>query len=112
MTLDETKFSRITVTDDEDDVVIHAGVRTQSEPEAAPVDAPSQDAESEEDPDATREGASSAAGPETAPAAERAYRETTSEDLEADPMSLTQKAVIVLAALGVVVLVVYFTFMR
>ena len=42
-----------------------------------------------------------------------AYRETTMEDLEATPMSLTQKVIIALALLLVVVAVVYyFLFLR
>ena len=41
------------------------------------------------------------------------YRETTMEDLEATPMSLTQKVIIALALLLVVVAVVYyFLFLR
>ncbi len=103
------EFSHITVTaDDDDDVVIQAGV--VEEPAAAqpveeapgePVDEPA----AEEADDAVAEAVEEAAvekegAGETAHAA--SYHETTLDDLEATKMSTTQKVIIVVAVLGIV----------
>lgn len=99
MAQDETKFSHITVTsDDEDDVVIHAGLRSTTppapavatpEPEAAPVLEPAPEPPA---PEARRKDD---------------YRETTAEDLESEPMSLMQKALIAIAVVLVVAVAAY-----
>lgn len=118
MSLDETKFSRIAVTnDDEDDVVIHAGARPEPAQQPASSGGSPQDGALPDEPDAQRPDESEAASISAAPAGgkkpDKGYRETTAEDLEPVPMSLTQKVVIVLAALLIVGAVAYyFVFMR
>ena len=113
MALDDTRFSHITVTaDDEDDVVIHAGARP--EPAARPAAGPagSQDEERPRPVEAP-EGERRPAQPSVpASSADKGYRETTAEDLEGSPMSLMQKAIIVIAALFVVGFVAYYLFLR
>lgn len=95
MALDETKFSHITVTpDDEDDVVIHAGAPAApsgdgSAAGAAP-ERPSQE-------DAKERGTSR----------DEAFRETTIEDLEPSPMPAMQKAVIAVAVVLFAIAVAY-----
>ena len=94
------EFSHITVTaDDDDDVVIQAGVVEEpaaEEPvEEAPLEEPVDEPAAEEADDAVKEGAG-----ETADAA--SYHETTLDDLEATKMSTTQKVIIVVAVLGIV----------
>lgn len=96
------EFSHITVTaDDDDDVVIQAGVVEEpaaEEPvEEAPLEEPVDDAVAEavEEAAVEKEGAG-----ETADAA--SYHETTLDDLEATKMSTTQKVIIVVAVLGIV----------
>ena len=84
------EFSHITVTaDDDDDVVIQAGVVEEPAAEE-PVDEPAAEEAAVE-----KEGAG-----ETADAA--SYHETTLDDLEATKMSTTQKVIIVVAVLGIV----------
>ncbi len=102
MTADDTKFSHITVEDDDDEFVIQAGARSASphaqagdvqvaEQPAAPVAAPQPAAKPEKQRD-------------------KEYRATTAEDLESVPMSVTQKVVIAAAALLIVGFAVYFMF--
>ena len=98
------EFSHITVTaDDDDDVVIQAGVVEEpaaEEPvEEAPLEEPVDEPAAEEADDAVAEVEKEGAG-ETADAA--SYHETTLDDLEATKMSTTQKVIIVVAVLGIV----------
>lgn len=113
------EFSHITVTADEDDVVIQAGAVEETVVEEAP--AAEVDDAREEDLESAGADASSAsahnaevpASSETTPttptaptAREKAdaasFRETTLDDLESTRMSTTQKAIIVVAVLGVI----------
>lgn len=116
------EFSHITVTADEDDVVIQAGAVEETVVEEAP--AAEVDDAREEDPESAPEDVSSASGrnaevpvsseaasasettPTTPTAREKAdaasFRETTLDDLESTRMSTTQKAIIVVAVLGVI----------
>ncbi|HJI11986.1 MAG TPA: SURF2 Surfeit locus protein 2 [Adlercreutzia equolifaciens] len=116
------EFSHITVTADEDDVVIQAGAVEEAVVEEAP--AAEVDDAREEDPESAPEDVSSASGrnaevpasseaasasettPTTPTAREKAdaasFRETTLDDLESPRMSTTQKAIIVVAVLGVI----------
>lgn len=116
------EFSHITVTADEDDVVIQAGAVEEAVVEEAP--AAEVDDAREEDPESAPEDASSASGRNaevpasseavsasattpTAPTAREkadaaSFRETTLDDLESTRMSTTQKAIIVVAVLGVI----------
>lgn len=110
------EFSHITVTADEDDVVIQAGAVEETVVEEAP--AAEVDDAREEDPESAPEDVSSASGcnaevpasSETTPTAPTArekadaasFRETTLDDLESTRMSTTQKAIIVVAVLGVI----------
>ena len=116
------EFSHITVTADEDDVVIQAGAVEEAvveeapaaevddardeDPESAPEDVSSASGRNAEVP-ASSEAASASATTPTAPTArEKAdaayFRETTLDDLESTRMSTTQKAIIVVAVLGVI----------
>lgn len=124
----EKKFSRITVTsDDEDDVVIHAGVRSaafEAEEECAeavetacvePAEALGAEGDMPAEPEV--EPASElrpAAEPDPAAASARKakpardeYCETTLEDLEVGKMSGMQKGIIVAAVVLIAVFVVY-----
>ena len=93
--LDETRFSHITVTpDDEDDVVIHAG---------APA-APSGDEAAGE---AAAERPSQEDAKERGTYRDEAFRETTIEDLEPSPMPAMQKAVIAVAVVLFAIAVAY-----
>ena len=116
------EFSHITVTADEDDVVIQAGAVEETVVEEAPAaevddareedlesagaDASSASAHNAEVP-ASSEAASASATTPTAPTAREkadaaSFRETTLDDLESTRMSTTQKAIIVVAVLGVI----------
>lgn len=116
------EFSHITVTADEDDVVIQAGAVEETVVEEAPAaevddareedlesagaDASSASAHNAEVP-ASSETASASATTPTAPTAREkadaaSFRETTLDDLESTRMSTTQKAIIVVAVLGVI----------
>ncbi|WP_080798297.1 hypothetical protein [Arabiibacter massiliensis] len=104
MAQDEAKFSHITVTsDDEDDVVIQAGIRQPAQPAPAPAEEPEAFEPAPE--------AAPATEPEPAPAPKAAredgYRATTAEDLESAPMPIMQKALVVIAVVLVVVMVAY-----
>lgn len=110
------EFSHITVTADEDDVVIQAGAVEEAVVEEAP--AAEVDDAREEDPESAPEDVSSASGRNaevpvssattpTAPTAREkadaaSFHETTLDDLESTRMSTTQKAIIVVAVLGVI----------
>lgn len=113
------EFSHITVTADEDDVVIQAGAVGEAVVEEAP--AAEVDDAREEDLESAGADASSAsahnaevpASSETTPTAPTAptarekadaasFRETTLDDLESTRMSTTQKAIIIVAVLGVI----------
>lgn len=110
------EFSHITVTADEDDVVIQAGAVEEAVVEEAP--AAEVDDAREEDPESAPEDVSSASGrnaevpassattPTASTAREKAdaasFRETTLDDLESTRMSTTQKAIIIVAVLGVI----------
>lgn len=116
------EFSHITVTADEDDVVIQAGAVEEAVVEKAP--AAEVDDAREEDLESAPEDVSSASGRNaevpasseaalasattpTAPTAREkadaaSFRETTLDDLESTRMSTTQKAIIVVAVLGVI----------
>lgn len=118
---DTTGFSHITVsTDDDDDVVIQAGIADGAFEESGAEEAGEGPAEAPADEDGSRPGI---AGPDAAPepaAAEEArrapaddgYRETTLEDIEGAKMSTTQKAVIVVALLGIAAFVAWYLFAR
>lgn len=104
------RFSHIKVSDAEDDIVIQAGAVPPCEPAPAA-------AEPEPEPAPIAEPApASAPAPakEPAPRPKRAdaYRETTLEDLESSKMGTAQKAVIVLAVLGVIAFVVWYCLLR
>lgn len=122
---DEKAFSHITVSaDDEDDVVIVAGARPASRAsgevrpaaEVAPAPAPTPVAAAPEPEPAPT--AAPAPEPEPAPAASASRQpkedvsETTLEDLKGEPMPLTQKIVIAVAALLIVSFAVYYFFLR
>ena len=116
------EFSHITVTADEDDVVIQAGAVEEAVVEEAPAaevdDAREEDLESAPEDvssasgcnaevPASSEAASASATTPTAPTAREkadaaSFRETTLDDLESTRMSTTQKAIIVVAVLGVI----------
>lgn len=116
------EFSHITVTADEDDVVIQAGAVGEAVVEEAPAaevdDAREEDLESAPEDvssasgrnaevPASSEAASASATTPTAPTAREkadaaSFRETTLDDLESTRMSTTQKAIIVVAVLGVI----------
>lgn len=116
------KFSHITVTADEDDVVIQAGAVEETVVEEAPAaevdDAREEDLESA-GADASSASAHNAEVPAssettltTPTAREKAdaasFRETTLDDLESTRMSTTQKAIIVVAVLGVIAFVAWY----
>lgn len=116
------EFSHITVTADEDDVVIQAGAVEEAVVEEASAsevdDAREEDLESAaedaspasghnaEVPVSSETASASAAAPTAPTAREKAdgasFRETTLDDLESTRMSTTQKAIIVVAVLGVI----------
>lgn len=103
MSLDETKFSHITVTsDDEDDVVIHAGAPVKPAPQVPVESTPAPAAE--ESPAPQQEPAQP-----TKKKSRRSddYRPTTAEDLASAPMSTTQKVVIAVAVVLFIAVVVW-----
>lgn len=131
---DTTGFSHITVcADDDDDVVIQAGIaETAPEPDAAQPAEEAGEAAGEPEPSSESEAeaaAHPASEPEPAAADEPAdvsepeaprsraarddgYRETTLADIEGSSMSNTQKAVIVVALLGIIAFVAWYLFAR
>ena len=116
---DTKGFSHITVgTDEDDDVIIQAGIAEAApEPAAAEAgkagEAPLEfepEPEPADEPDST-----AAAEPETPrkrPARDDGYRETTLSDIEGLKMSTTQKAVIVVALVGIAAFVAWYLFAR
>lgn len=114
----EREFSHITVSaDEDDDIVIQAGI----------VEAPADEPETVSSADAASEAVKTeevveASTVETVPVAEETpaapprvddgYRETTLEDIESSKMNSVQKAVIVVALLGIVAFVVWFLVAR
>ena len=101
------EFSHITVTaDDDDDVVIQAGVVEEpaaEEPvEEAPLEEPVDEPAAEEADDAVAEAVEEAAVEKEGAGDAASYHETTLDDLEATKMSTTQKVIIVVAVLGIV----------
>ncbi len=135
---DDKAFSHITVSaDDEDDFVIHAGVRPgakaaqQQETLASPVvesskPAPAQDPSLEEalrsepaaeasvsvEPSSTEAAQGDARSARRKSSEGEAYRETQLEDLKGAPMPTAQKVVIIVAALAVIGFIVYYAFLR
>ena len=117
MAVDDSKFSHITVTaDDEDDLVIEAGART-----SRPVE-PTQE-RLERKPVAERgevrvpvsDAVEEQAAEEAAAARKKkdeGFRETTMDDLKSDPMPFAQKIVLAFAAIGVLAIVAWCLFMR
>lgn len=113
---DNLGFSHITVTADEDeDIVIQAGVVDEPSAKEPSVSAPT--------PEAAPAADGGAEAAEVAPAADIApepparsrpaapddgYRETTLEDIESAKMSGTQKAVILVAMLGIAAFVLWY----
>ena len=138
VSLDRTRFSRITVTSDEDDeVVIHAGARAESTLPATEDDDArcgeaiggdmaggdtSSDVPAAEEQtkrtvaaDAPKEHDSSSDRPVRKTefvGSDASSHKTTADDLELAPMSLMQKIIIILAGLAVVAIVVYIALMR
>ena len=113
---DNLGFSHITVTADEDeDIVIQAGVVDEPSAKEPSVSAPTPEAAPAADGGA--EAAEVAAAAEVAPepparsrpaAPDDGYRETTLEDIESAKMSGTQKAVILVAMLGIAAFVLWY----
>lgn len=117
----EHGFSHITVSaDDDDDIVIQAGaveapgaVQVEEVEEAETVavapepEEPAEPAEPEEPAEpAEPEPPARRAAPAVPPA--DGYRETTLEDIESSKMTTAQKAVIVVALLGIAAFVLWF----
>ncbi len=117
-------FKHISVTsEDEDDVVIHAGIvqpHDEVDDGGAMGAAAQQDAgELTEGPQLAADDAASRANAQTEqkraanPSPSQGYRETTLEDLAPTPMSSMQKGIIVFAVVAIAVAVVYYMmFMR
>lgn len=133
---DTTGFTHITVSTDDDDVVIQAGIADApaapdapvapdappesdegspvvgGEPASAAVDGP---AEADAPEMAAGDAPASAGGAPATPAAARpddGYRETTLQDIEDAKMSSTQKVVIIAALLGIIAFVVWYVLAR
>lgn len=120
---DNLGFSHITVTADEDeDIVIQAGVVDEPSAKEPSVSAPASEAapaadggtEAAEVAPAADGGAEAAEVAPEPPARSRpaapddGYRETTLEDIESAKMSGTQKAVILVAMLGIAAFVLWY----
>lgn len=133
---DTTGFTHITVSTDDDDVVIQAGIADAPEASGVPAE-PDEDltAAGEEtveeevvddpgepvapaavadDGSAEAEGSAEADGSPAAVAArpDDGYHETTLQDLQDAKMSSTQKVVIVVALLGIIAFVAWYLFAR
>lgn len=127
---DTTGFTHITVSTDDDDVVIQAGIADApvapdappesdegspvvgGEPASAAVDGP---AEADAPEMAAGDAPASAGGAPATPAAARpddGYREMTLQDIEDAKMSSTQKVVIIAALLGIIAFVVWYVLAR
>ena len=112
MAAGDTKFSHITVNaNDDDDVVIQAGARP-ARPAADPAPHVPEAAPASEVPAAPERSAPAPADAATAsrPRDKKGYRPTTADDLKAEPMSTMQKAIIVLALVGIAAFVAYYLF--
>lgn len=119
---DTTGFSHITVsTDDDDDVVIQAGIAEGAFEEpaeeagerAVEADDPAEEELPESECEATPAAAELGAGETRRAAADDdGYRETTLDDIEGAKMSTTQKAVIVVALLGIIAFAAWYLFAR
>ena len=116
------EFSHITVTAEVDDVGIPAGAveetggdeapaaavddAREEDPESAPEDVSSASGRNAEVPASSEAALASATTPTAPTAREKAdaasFRETTLDDLESTRMSTTQKAIIIVAVLGVI----------
>lgn len=111
-------FSHITVsTDDEDDVVIQAGIR--EEPVSADVSSDQETCAPGQNEPAPSVGSGSVADDdsteEATPAShtrEESYHETRLEDLKDIPMPVIQKVIILIAVVSIIGVVVYYNFMR
>lgn len=107
---DKLGFSHITVTADEDeDIVIQAGVVDEPSAKEPSVSAPAPEAAPAAD--GGTEAAEVASEPPARPrpaAPDDGYRETTLEDIESAKMSGTQKAVILVAMLGIAAFVLWY----
>lgn len=113
---DKLGFSHITVTADEDeDIVIQAGVVDEPSAKEPSVSAPAPEAAPAAD--GGTEAAEVAPTADIAPepparprpaAPDDGYRETTLEDIESAKMSGTQKAVILVAMLGIAAFVLWY----
>ena len=122
MAQDDSRFSHISVSaGDEDDVVIVAGdARAQTSSRAAePVVPPKPEPVSErvregggEPAAAPRKSAPARTEASKRPSARDRYEETTLDDLQNTKMSSMQKAIIVVAAIGVIAFAVYYLFLR
>lgn len=114
----EREFSHITVSaDEDDDIVIQAGIveTPADEPEAAsPADEAPEPAKVEESVEASvvENIPTAKEAPATGPQVDDGYRETTLEDIESSKMTSVQKAVIVVALLGIVAFAVWFLVAR
>lgn len=125
MAQNESKFSHISVSaGDDDDVVIVAGAThaatpsRQGVPDASPKPEPAFEPAREgegELGDARQVSASrkpeAQAAAKGSPARDR-YEETTLDDLQSTKMSSMQKAIIVVAVIGVIAFAVYYMFLR
>lgn len=113
---DSTGFSHITVNADaDDDVVIQAGIvdRPDDGDAAAaggeePVSSDAPEADGAPD-DGAQERSTA---PSSASRADDGYHETTLADIQDAKMSNTQKAVIIVAALGIIAFVLWYLFAR
>ena len=122
MISDDAKYSHIAVSsDDEDDVVIHAGIRGDDDERAAVSRTTEQRADGElrprpgdeagdVSPDESATGEEASDDRESHPA--DSFRETTEEDLAHTSMSTMQKTIIAVALLVVVGFVIYYSFLR
>lgn len=116
MTPGDTKFSHITVhADDDDEFVIQAGASSAQDDAPVSVDPSIENAAPQAAPTEHKQADPSDA--EQVSDAEHAnssnkYQPTTVEDLKAEPMSVTQKVVIVAAIVFIAGFIVYNVFMR
>lgn len=116
----DPRFSHISVSaGDDDDVVIVAGAAPEAplapkpEPGVEPEVEPASEAQAEAEPKRAPESANPKRGGAEKPSGKReAFEETTLEDLQGEQMSSMQKAIIVLAVIGVAAFAVYYLFMR
>ena len=106
---DNLGFSHITVTADEDeDIVIQAGVVDEPSAKEPSVSAPTPEAAPAADVAAAAEVAPEPPARSRPAAPDDGYRETTLEDIESAKMSGTQKAVILVAMLGIAAFVLWY----